>query len=101
MQKKRPKPLAEIPASSAATPEEPAQDGEELWVRPNYTLRQEPRQASDGNVTPESGQRLLELADIALGLKKPAAERRHKALSAEAHHQKMLQQKRKKPRGSA
>lgn len=101
MQKKRPKPLVEIPVSSAATPEEPAQDGEELWVRPNYTLRQEPRQPSDGNVTPESGQRLLELADIALGLKKPAAERRHKALSAEAHHQKMLQQKRKKPRGSA
>ncbi|HKT52078.1 MAG TPA: hypothetical protein VJV96_17380 [Candidatus Angelobacter sp.] len=101
MQKKRPKPLVETPVLPAALPEVAEAVAEELWVRPNYNLRQERRRQSDGNVTPESGQRLLELADIALGLKKPAADRRRKALSAEAHHQKMLEQKRKKPRGSA
>lgn len=84
-----------------ALPEGEDADAQELWVRPNYSLRPERLQASEGNVTPESGQRLLELADIALGFKKPAAQGRSKALPAEAQHEKMLQQKRKRPRGTA
>lgn len=84
---------------SAGGPELPPEAAEELWVRPNYNLRQQRQKTSDGNITPESGQRLLELADIALGLKKSApAKRKSKALPAEAHHEKM-QQKRKRPPG--
>jgi hypothetical protein len=101
MQKKRAKKLEEMSALPAAGQEGAQAVDEELWVRPNYNLRQERRQPNDRNVTPESGQRLLELADIALGLKKPASQRKSKALSAETHHQKILQQKRKRPRGQA
>jgi hypothetical protein len=101
MQKKRSKPRTETPVLSAAAPELPSEECEELWVRPNYNLRQQRQKPSEGNITPESGQRLLELADIALGLKKPAAaKKKSKALSAEAHHEKM-QQKRKRPQGPA
>lgn len=101
MQKKRSKPRAEFQVVSAARPELPPEGADELWVRPNYTLRQQRQKPSEGNITPESGQRLLELADIALGLKKPsAAKKKSKALSAEAHHEKM-QHKKKKPQGSA
>jgi hypothetical protein len=101
VQKKRSKPLAEVHVVSSAGPELPPEGTEELWVRPNYTLRQQRQKPSQGNITPESGQRLLELADIALGLKKPsAAKRKSKALSAEAHHQRM-QHKKKKPQKPA
>jgi hypothetical protein len=95
MQKKRPKPLADesvLPADRLPHPED-------LWVRPNYNLRQESQRTNEANITPESGQRLLELADVALGLKKPGpTKRKSKALSGEAHHQK-ISQKRKKPQG--
>jgi hypothetical protein len=96
MQKKRPKP----PAGESVLPAHELPNPEELWVRPNYNLRQESHRKNQGNITPESGQRLLELADVALGLKKPSpAKRKSKALSGEAHHQKISQQKRKKPQG--
>lgn len=101
MQKKRSKPLAKVHLVSAAGAELPPERAEELWVRPNYNLHQQRQEASEGNITPESGQRLLELADIALGLKKPsAAKRKSKALSAEAHHEKM-QYRKKRPQGPA
>jgi hypothetical protein len=102
MPKKRPKLLADAFVLPAERSELPPSGAEELWVRPNYNLRQENQRPSEGNITPERGQRLLELADIALGLKKPAsAKRKSKALSAEAHHQKVLQQKRKRPQESS
>jgi len=59
-----------LPAGNA---ELPSAGPEELWVRPNYNLRQPGERSSGGNISPERGQRLLELADIALGVKKPAA----------------------------
>lgn len=88
-----------LPAGNA---ELPSAGPEELWVRPNYNLRQESERSKGRNITPERGQRLLELADIALGVKKPAAgKNKNKILSAEAHHQKIVQQKRKRPPGTA
>lgn len=100
MQKKRSNPLAKVHVVSSVGPELPPEGGEELWVRPNYNLHQQRQKPNVGNITPESGQRLLELADIALGLKKPAAKGKSKVLSAEAHHEKM-QNKKKKPQGPA
>ncbi|HJT54104.1 MAG TPA: hypothetical protein VJ848_09665 [Candidatus Angelobacter sp.] len=102
MQKKRSKPLAGTPMLPAGNAELPSAGPEELWVRPNYNLRQPGERSSGGNISPERGQRLLELADIALGVKKPAGgKKKTKILSAEAHHQKIVQQKRKRPPGTA
>lgn len=57
-----------------------------LWVNPRSNLRgPEGNRAWDnqGNISPNSGARFLELADIALGLKK--AEPKKKAAAAGAH----------------
>lgn len=52
----------------------------ELWVRPNHNFRHESPRDGESNVM-ASGQRFLELADVALGLKKPVQTKR-KAKSA-------------------
>ena len=59
----------------------------DLWINPRSNIR-----GSDGNrgwdnrtnVPPNSGARFLELADIALGIKKPAAKKK-KAVVADTH----------------
>lgn len=60
----------------------------DLWVNPRSNLRgPDGNRAWDnqGNISPDSGSRFLELADIALGLKKPSA-RKKKVVPAGAHH---------------
>jgi len=94
MQKKRHKPVAYAPAP--CVPEPASSMSDQLWVRPNSNLIQEPREADARNITSASAKRLLELADVALGLKKGnAAKKTAKLVPAEAHHQRLLQ--RKKP----
>jgi hypothetical protein len=46
-----------------------------LWINPNLNLRgaQGNRADNRSNINPDNGARLPELADVALGLKKPAA----------------------------
>jgi hypothetical protein len=45
----------------------------DLWINPHSNLRgpDGDRSREQGNITPDAGARFLELADIALGLKKP------------------------------
>ena len=68
----------------------------DLWINPRSNIRgPEGNRAWDnqGNISPNSGARFLELADIALGLKKPAHKKK-KAAAAGA------QQMTEKPGGS-
>jgi hypothetical protein len=63
-----------------------AETANDLWVAPRMNLRgQDGNRAWDnaGNISPNSGARFLELADIALGLKKP--ESRKKKTAAASH----------------
>jgi hypothetical protein len=62
----------------------------ELWVRPNGNFRHHSRRDGDSNIM-ASGQRFLELADVALGLKKPM----HTKRKAKSTVPVMPQQKRK------
>jgi hypothetical protein len=59
----------------------------DLWISPRLNLRGRDGDRawdSSGNLLPGAGARFLELADIALGIKKPAA-RKKKAASASVH----------------
>lgn len=59
----------------------------DLWVNPRSNIRgPDGNRAWDtgGNISPNSGARFLELADIALGLKKPEPKKK-KAAAAGAH----------------
>jgi hypothetical protein len=59
----------------------------DLWIAPRFNLRgPDGNRAWDnrGNITPTSGARVLELADIALGNKKSSASRK-KAAAAGVH----------------
>jgi len=54
---------------------------EEMWINPDSNLRgPDGNRAwqSTGNIAPASGAKFLELADIALGIKKPAHRARRK-----------------------
>jgi hypothetical protein len=54
----------------------------ELWINPRSNLKgPDGYRAWDnqGNISPSSGSRFLELADIALGLKKPDTKRKRAA----------------------
>ena len=58
----------------------------DLWINPRSNIRgPDGNRAwdSSGNITPSSGTRFLELADIALGIKKPAPKGK-KAVAAAA-----------------
>jgi hypothetical protein len=71
--------LSELPDTLSTTLQK------ELWVRPNSNLRQQARRG-DANITPMSGQRFLELADVALGMKKIAPPRKKpKSVPAATH----------------
>jgi len=95
MQKKS-KRILSMPGRSPDLPEMPAVVSEQLWVRPSSNLRQQPRHQEEGNITPSSAQRFLELADVALGLKKPTPNKKKaKALPPQTHHEKIIQHKRK------
>jgi hypothetical protein len=99
MQKKRRKPIEEKPSRPRVLQESPSVSSpQQLWVRPESNLRQG-RRRTDGetNISPATGERLLALADIALGVKKSAVKSKAKVLSVEAHHKKMGQQKKKTP----
>lgn len=64
------------------------QPSEDLWINPRSNIRgPEGNRAweNSGNISPSSGARFLELADIALGLKKPASSKK-KAVAADAQH---------------
>ena len=58
----------------------------ELWVSPRHLRGQDGNRAwsTSGNISPNSGARFLELADIALGLKKPEV-RKKKGIAAGTH----------------
>lgn len=59
----------------------------DLWVNPRSNIRgPDGNRAWDnsGNISPNSGARFLELADVALGLKKPAPKKK-KAAAAGTH----------------
>ena len=65
---------------------ESSDSGKDLWINPRSNLRgPEGNRAWDnqGNISPSSGSRFLELADIALGIKKPLP-RKKKANAAAA-----------------
>jgi len=95
MQKKS-KGMLSMPARTPHPPELPDIVSEQLWVRPSSNLRQHSRQAEEENITPASAQRFLELADIALGLKKTASNKKKtKSLVPESHHEKIIQHRRK------
>lgn len=58
---------------------------DELWINPRSNIRgPDGNRAWDdvGNITPASGARFLELADIALGLKKPAPKKKKAAATS-------------------
>ena len=51
----------------------------DLWINPRSNLRGPDGNRAwnnQGNISPNSGARFLELADVALGLKKPAARKK-------------------------
>jgi len=63
--------------------------GKDLWINPRSNLRgPEGSRAWDneGNISPRSGARFLELADIALGLKKPSPKKKRAATVAATHY---------------
>lgn len=77
MQKKRPKADADGFAISPENRQPPPSLARELWVRPNMNLRHKREATGELNpLTSASAQKFLELANIALGLQKPATARK-------------------------
>jgi len=86
MQQKRPRTQADRLAERAEL--SPALS-KELWVRPNLNFPDHSGHLGDLNITPASAQRFLELADIALGLKKALpARKKPKSARPDAQQQK-------------
>jgi len=59
----------------------------DLWINPRSNLRGpdgDRAWQNEGNISPSTGSRLLELADMALGLKKPLPKK--KKVAAAAHN---------------
>lgn len=60
--------------------------GKDLWINPRSNLRGPDGNRSrnaEGNIRPTDGARFLELADVALGIKKPP-HRKRKGVDAQA-----------------
>lgn len=75
--------MAQKPSSKTRRSEDQC----DLWVNPDSNIRgREGSRGWDnrGNITAERGSRFLELADVALGLKKPVAKK--KPASVVPHH---------------
>jgi hypothetical protein len=90
MQKKRhkpPRPSAMELASSVS---------DQLWVRPNSNLVQQRKEIDARNINPANAKKLLELADVALGLTKGKAAMKPKLLPAQARHQWLVERKSKR-----
>lgn len=62
----------------------------DLWINPRSNLRGpdgDRGRGTQGNISPSSGSRFLELGDIALGLKHPRPKRKKAATAAnDGHH---------------
>jgi len=61
----------------------------ELWINPKSNLCGGDRNRAwenEGNITPSTGSRFLELADIALGLTKPLPKKRKAAAAGVGTH---------------
>lgn len=98
MQKKRRKPMEGKSSSFQTVQELPSpMTSQELWVRPGSNLRQGREPAAEENISPASAERLLALADIALGVRKPVSKSKAKVLPVEVNHQKMSQRKKRIP----
>jgi hypothetical protein len=84
MQKKVRKPLTDARVHTA--PKQGSRMCDELWVRPNSNFNHVRGDTDARNSA--SGRKLLELADVALGLKeRNPAKKVAKALPPQAHHQ--------------
>ena len=74
--------LAESMSSKAIRRSSRAGSEKDLWINPKSNLRGPDGNHAwnaGGNITPSSGTRFLELADIALGLKKPLQKKKKTA----------------------
>ena len=61
----------------------------DMWINPRSSMRgPDGNRAWDnrGNINPTSGARFLELADVALGLKKPVSKKKKAAAAAAGSH---------------
>jgi len=61
----------------------------DLWINPKSNLRGVDGNRTwenEGNITPSTGSRMLELADIALGLRKPSPNKRKAAAAGVGTH---------------
>jgi hypothetical protein len=66
----------------------PSEEGDEMWVRPTTTIKQEGSGEINRNIGGTANtSRFLELADIALGFKKPQLKKRGAAAGSGATHQ--------------
>lgn len=86
MQKKHPKVNVEGIARPSEAGQTPSSRQNQLWVRPNMNLHHENREAGElAAANSGNAQKFLELANIALGLQKPAnARKKAKAVLARA-----------------
>ena len=76
-----------VSSKAASNGHDKSSNNDDLWVNPRSNIRgPDGSRAWDmsGNITPNNGARFLELADIALGLKKPAQDKK-KAAAADLH----------------
>jgi hypothetical protein len=48
----------------------------DMWVRPSSNFRRQQTRAIRENISPTSGQRFLELADVALGTRKSSQQKK-------------------------
>src|SRR5215467_496572 len=82
MSRKHPRRAVASMAHEAKLAAENSDSGKDLWINPRSNLRgPEGNRAWDnqGNISPSSGSRFLELADIALGIKKPTPKKKKAA----------------------
>jgi len=80
-------PKKSVTSKAASNGHDKSSNNDDLWVNPRSNIRGPVgNRAWDtgGNISPNSGARFLELADIALGLKKPAQYKK-KAAAAGLH----------------
>lgn len=88
MARKHPRRSATLTRESKTAPET-SDSGKDLWINPRSNLRgPEGNRAWDnqGNISPSSGTRFLELADIALGIKKPLPKKKKASAAAAGAH---------------
>ena len=73
-----------VSSKAASGDHNKSSNSNDLWVNPRSNIRgPDGNRAWDmsGNITPNNGARFLELADVALGLKKPAPDKKKAAVA--------------------